>query len=121
MNLKKSGEVNAFSHQHVFKLQKEQLVAIGFANGDKLLELKRKNQTGRSNGKTYVIKSAVGVQNVLFHIFAHQEADGLKELTHILLDLFVVDAEHELSSLAIERETDMRRKYLSHGQQLVGQ
>lgn len=106
--------MNAFSHEQVFELEQEQLVAVSLSQGDKLLELKGNDNAGGGNGNAHVIEGAVGIHDVFFHIFAHQKADGLQELTYILLELSAVDVEHKLTTLAIENETDLGGEQLSH-------
>lgn len=113
--------MNSFSHQHVFEFKKKQLVTIGFPDGDKLLEFEGKDHTCCGDGKAHVVIGIVGVHDVLFNIFAYQEADGLKELTHILLNLYVVDAEGELAPLAIEGKTDLSCEQLIHSKYSDGQ
>jgi spore maturation protein SpmA len=106
--------MNAFSHQHVFQLQKEQLVPIGFTNFDELLELKGKNDAPSGDRQPYVIVFAGGIENVFFYVFAYQETYGLKELTNILLDLFSISVKLEFAKLAIERKRDVCCEQVIH-------
>lgn len=106
--------MNTFSHQQVFQFQEEELVTIGFAQGNELFEFEGEDQTGCSDGDAHVIISAVGIHYMFFHIFAHEEADGLKKLTNILLDLFFVNGENEFTPFAVEGEASVRCEQLIH-------